>query len=258
MRRNGRWWGIVPAVCLFVLWVGGVGALQEQWRGEYRKELKPAPPALRAVVGFYTIHEDEDGAKHCDWVGSGVFVSTNYIITAAHLFVEEEREMPFAPPKLLRLPQKGDKVIYRRVGMGDTQFHTAEIVFVDTTADIALVKVSNPSEFSVHFYPLDFSKPDVGSELALVTLCEEQPVRLPLVVASNSFLFPWNSTDDENRDVEQEMLLLSPCMHPGSSGGGFITKDGRLVAVMVGLLYRIHSIASPLWKVKDPLLAAMR
>ncbi len=222
-----------------------------------RKNLEPAPPPLRATVGIY--EEISTDPPEMDWAGSGVFVAPNYIITAAHVLLREEENPPpqimppIAPIRKQIIPKVGERVIYRHVGIGDPKFRTATIAFIDIPADLALLQVNNEQEYSSYFYPVDFTIPDLGERVTLVTLMEEQAVLMPFTVANNRHKIPWNATDDTTKDVEQEMILLFPSTHPGSSGGGIINESGRLVAVVVGMFRPTHAYAMPLRQVRKNL-----
>lgn len=142
--------------------------------------------------------------------GSAVHIGNGYYITAAHVI------------------GKGDKELYITTDDERTSETPVEVLWTNSTYDIALVKSDIENVKSSN---IDCRIGKVGEELTL----KGSPLSIRFAttwgrVSSNSF------TDYDA--AWKEMMIVDASLAPGMSGGGAFDADNELVGINVGL---------PLW-----------
>lgn len=189
--------------------------------------------ARRATVAIY--HQilfswfDDDPfevKEECeyDFVGTGVFVSPNLVLTASHnrpipLYDETDPyERDYWAKSVIRVVVKP---------FGDENYYLTTQVFAPPNDDVLLLRVIGYK--SKHYLPL--GKPKERRDCYVPTYLDGVPVELTARIQKVDFVIDWGVEWKE----EKRLILFSPSVYPGVSGSPLV-QDGKVVGIAVGRL----------------------
>ena len=170
-----------------------------------------AKKTMPAVVGISTVSMERDlfgVSRPTEGVGSGFVVNPNgYIVTNAHVVGTNPRELT--------------------VYFMDGQEMTAQILWQDTTLDMAVIKVDAKNLPYVELG--DSDKIDVGETAIAIGnplgLRYERTVTQGIVSGLN------RSIRVSERDIMEDLIQTDAAINPGNSGGPLINSEGLIIGI---------------------------
>lgn len=161
---------------------------------------------------------------HKQWVGNGVFVAPNLVLTAGHL-----RPVPLMgedPAWLDRLNTSAIRLVVRPYSSQD--FYLVSVVYSDPVHDIMLLRVLGYR--SAHW--VSVGKPSLG-KAEVSGFFAARGVRERFTIAAHIFIIRlplrWGV---EDMDLVQ-VIGFNPTVMPGTSGSPLIQR-GKVVGIVVG------------------------
>jgi len=147
-------------------------------------------------------------ATTCDGggTGSGFLVTPTLVATVAHV-VDGAQSIRVTQPGLALAT-------------------SAAVVGFDLSHDFALVQVSSP--ILGHAFPLETTQPEIGTEMAAIGF----PLASSMAMAIGHV-----TAEHDRRQVEglpdplSDMLVTDAATNPGNSGGPWLTRDGKVIAL---------------------------
>ncbi len=169
-----------------------------------------AAPKMADAMVYVRMNDNEHG--------SGVHIGGGYVVTAAHV-ADEVSELP----KLLAgkvAPKPALKVI-------DTlsKEHRVEVLWVNHTYDIALLKIDNPG--TVASRRISCSSLNVGQRLSF----DGNPLNLRNITMWGKVA----STAPTEIDPWKSVAVISGQLVPGMSGGPAYNSSGDVAGINVGI-----------------------
>ncbi|MDG3006765.1 S1 family peptidase [Paludisphaera mucosa] len=107
----------------------------------------------------------------------------------------------------------------------------AEVVGVDTAADVAILRLRDPSPLPFVARLFDGDSNDLRTDTLVTSLGVDLGARLS---SWNTKIVETTRLQLEGEDVERPFLITLKIPEHGRSGGGLFTEQGRLVGVCVG------------------------
>jgi len=226
---------------------------------------QPSPPSDTENEKDYldevpeVVEEDtpEEGEERIRFVGTAFFVSSDIVITAAHVLPIPVWDEPPPPP---------DEVIIPKIRIGDKFYTLTPLLVAPQERDIAVCKVEGYE--SPKYLKVDYTLPKVLEKTRIYSFFPSrdiqdeygavpQPVVWEAKVANPNFAAKWGISTP----TVVKMLLLRPAAWNGASGSPIIHR-GKAIAVLVGIIPNASLLlAEPLATVKDsisPLLSRAR
>lgn len=140
--------------------------------------------------------------------GSGVFVSKHHVLTAAHVVANSEGKLV--------------------VTTSDGKTASAEVAWISTTADIALIYVAEDLKAEQAY--VRCGRPEIGETVTTVSNPYEFRFAIQKGLISRTALGP-GTTEGIPEDVQQQMAITLLGI-PGSSGGAVFDENGMVVGIM--------------------------
>lgn len=207
---------------LFLLTVSVLGFVV----GKGNERARRATVAIYHQIIYSWFHDDPFEVKEpeYDFVGTGVFISPNLVLTASH-----NRPIPLYDETDPYERDQWTKSVIRVVvkPFGDENYYLTTEVFVPQNEDILLLRVIGYR--SKHYLPL--GEPKERKDCYLPTYLDGVPVEFTVKIQKLDYVIEWGVEWKE----EKRLILFSPSVYPGVSGSPLV-QDGKVVGVVVGKL----------------------